>query len=265
VRSMRSLFHYAAALALLGVLTSCDDDAGPSPMEASDFCDAYAETFCEGSDSCCGDSLASSPFTAERCRRITVEYCESALLTADDLGVAPQGPNIPARIVFDFDESSAGAAIARMKSSFARCDGVPFVTFGDTHFLGEPGAECLRHEDCYEGMRCEQPPRAVFGTCVFAPLEGQACSDICAASDIECAEDRGELICIGPRGEGESCSQGQCKPGLVCVDRGGIVGGSGNPRCEESEEASGRDQFCARLIHGWPAGENNGADILLIN
>jgi hypothetical protein len=252
VRSMHLRSHYAAALALLGVLTSCADGTSANPMDAADFCEAYANAFCDGSESCCSESFPTSPIGRSRCSRLVLDYCESSLLTADDLGVAPDGPNTPARIVFDFDEAGAGAAIARVKSSFARCVGSPFVTFGDTHFLGEPGSECLRHEDCYEGMRCEHPPRAVFGTCLFAPLEGQVCSDICAASDLECAEDRGDLICVGPRSEGESCDQAQCKPGLVCVETWDTVGGGGNARCEESGESPQSDRFCADLIVRWP-------------
>src|SRR5690349_19471057 len=145
VRFMRSLFPYAAALTLLGVVSSCDDESGASPMEASDFCDAYVEAVCDGVDSCCSDSFANGPINPDNCYGVVLDYCETQLLTADDLGYTPSGPNTPARIVFDFDEASAGAAIARVKSSFARCDGTPVVTFADTHFLGEPGSECLRH------------------------------------------------------------------------------------------------------------------------
>lgn len=239
MRLMLSLFRYAAPLALLGVLASCDDEGGASPMEASDFCDAYVEAMCDGYESCCGAGSAGS------CRSSAFTYCEDELLTLDDRGLAPNGPNVPARIVFDFDEASAGAAIARVKSSFARCDGSALVTFADTHFLGEPGAECLRHEDCFEGMRCEQPPRAVFGTCVFAPLEGQACTDVCADSDLTCAEDRGDLVCIAPRKEGESCAQAPCEPGLRCTDT--RIGATGSDARCEVFESSGSNMLCDGL------------------
>jgi hypothetical protein len=260
---MRSLFPYAVALMLLGVLTSCDDESGASPMEASDFCDAYVETFCEGYESCCGDSF-DGQVSVGSCRSLAFDYCENWLLTSDDLGYTPTGPDLPARIVFDFDEGSAGAAIARVKSSFARCAGTPAVTFADTHFLGEPGSECLRHEDCFEGTRCEHPPRAIFGTCVFAPLEGQVCTDVCAAADLSCTDDRGERVCVGPRGEGESCSEAQCKEGLVCADNwDSVVGGGSDPRCEEQRGSSASDQFCASItLDGWSA-ENTGGGILL--
>jgi hypothetical protein len=260
---MCSPFPYAAALLLLGVLTSCDDDSGASPMEASDFCDAYVDAFCEGFESCCGDNFVNQQISVGSCRSSAIDYCERGLLTDDDLGYGWSGGNAPARIVFDFDEAGAGAAIARVKSAFSRCDGEALVTFGDTHFLGEPGSECLRHQDCFEGTRCEHPERAVFGTCVFAPLEGQVCSDVCAAADLSCSDDRGERVCVGPRGEGESCSQAQCKPGLVCVDSGSIVGGGGSPKCEEPRGGSEGDAFCAGLtLDSW-AGETSGGGILL--
>jgi hypothetical protein len=237
VRFMLTLSRYAAPLALLGVLASCDDDGGASPMEASDFCGAYVDALCDGFESCCGAGSSGS------CRSSALRYCEDELLTLDDRGLAPTGPNVPARIVFDFDETSAGAAIARVKSSLASCDGsAALVTFADTHFLGEPGAECLRHEDCFEGMRCEQPPRAVFGTCVFAPLEGQACTDVCASSDLTCVEDRGDQVCIAPRKEGESCAQAPCESGLRCADT--WIGGTGSDvRCE-AFESSGSNWLC---------------------
>lgn len=264
MRFMRSLFPYAAAVMLLGVLTSCDDDSGASPMEASDFCDAYVEAFCDGFESCCDDSFANDQINSSNCTSLAFDYCENWLLTADDLGYAPTGPDVPARIVFDFDEASAGAAIARVKSAFARCGGAANVTFGDTHFLGEPGSECLRHEDCFEGTRCEHPERAVFGTCVFAPLEGQACSDVCAASDLSCSDDRGDRVCVGPRGEGESCLQAQCKEGLVCVDSwDSTFGGGASAECEEQRGGSASDQFCAGLTLGsWTVGTNSGGILL---
>ena len=108
--------------------------------------------------------------------------CEQSILTVDDLGNPPTGPNVPARIVFDFDEAGAGAALAQLRSEYAECTGEgPHSIFDATHFLGEPGAECLRNEDCMEGTRCEHPPRAVFGTCVIAPREGAACTDVCSS------------------------------------------------------------------------------------
>lgn len=263
MRFMCSLFPYAAALVLLGALSSCDDGSGASPMEASDFCDAYVDAFCDGFESCCGDSFANDQLSVGRCRSVAVQYCENELLTSDDLGFGPGGANAPARIVFDFDEEGAGAAIARMKSAFGSCDGEARVTFGDTHFLGEPGSECLRHADCFEGTRCEHPARAVFGTCVFAPLEGQVCSDVCAGSDLSCSDDRGDRICVGPRGEGESCNQAQCQPGLVCVDSWDSSGSGANARCEEQRGGSSGDQFCAGLTLGSPVGTTGGGGILL--
>lgn len=263
MRFMCSLFPYAAALVLLGALTSCDDGTGASPMEASDFCDAYVDAFCEGFETCCGDNFANDQISVGNCRNLAIEHCEYRLLTADDLGYGQSGANAPARIVFDFDEDGAGAAIARVKGAFSRCDGAANVTFGDTHFLGEPGSECLRHEDCFEGTRCEHPERAVFGTCVFAPLEGQVCTDVCAGSDLSCSDDRGERICVGPRGEGESCSQAQCQPGLSCVDSWDTVGGGANPKCEDQGGGSAGDQFCAGLTFGdWSVGNTSG-DFLL--
>lgn len=220
---IRSVLACAALLAP----AACASDDDPSPIEAEGFCEAYVDAFCEGIESCCGGSVSVDALT---CRNAEQSYCLGQLLTVDDRGMAPVGANVPARIVFDFDEAGAGAAIARMRSAFSRCDGTPFVSFDDTHFLGEPGSECLQHQDCSEGTRCEHPPRAVFGTCVLAPLEGQECVDICATDALWCAQDQGDSVCVALRTEGQSCEPLPCEAGLACVLTAGSIIGAGNQR-----------------------------------
>jgi hypothetical protein len=201
----------------LALLAACGGDEGAAPIEAGSFCAAYVATICGGLDGCCEGS-----FNVEQCRFEQLETCEQSILTLDDRGIAPTGPNTPARIVFDFDEDGAGDVLARLKSHLSRCDMAGFEPsmFDATHYLGEPGAECLRHEDCVEGTRCEHPSGAVFGTCVLAPLEGELCSDVCAYREHHCVVDpsdgRGFPVCVAPRGAGQTCDVVGCKAGLVC-------------------------------------------------
>lgn len=220
-------------LAVLGVLAGCSGDDGASPVVASELCEKYVEAFCEGLAACCSGEDGFGTVSEVTCRSAELSYCEQALLSVDDRGAAPIGPNVPARIVFEFDERSAGEAIDRVHSVFSRCEGEPYVAFGDTHYLGQPGASCLQNADCIEGARCEHPARAVFGTCVLAPLEGQACTDVCASSELRCtADDNGESICVELRGEGEACWEVPCHEGLACVDVPSlIVGGSSGGEC----------------------------------
>jgi hypothetical protein len=222
---IRSMPACAALLALL----ACSSDDGAGAMEATDFCQAYVDAVCGGIEQCCSEITR---VDTSACRSAANVYCQEELLTVDDRGIAPTGPNVPARIVFDFDEEGAAAAIARVKSAFARCEGVPSsVVFDDTHYLGEPGTECLAHQDCAEGTRCAHAPQAVFGTCVLAPLEGQECSDVCAAKDLWCGQDRGEPVCVALRGEGESCDELPCEEGLACLDASSTIGGGGRSIC----------------------------------
>lgn len=223
------LIRTTRACAALLALFACSSDDGPGAMEATDFCQAYVDAACDGLEQCCGGITG---VDASTCRSAANTYCQESLLTVDDRGIAPTGPNVPARIVFDFDEEGAAAAIARVKSSFARCEGAPVdVVFDDTHYLGEPGTECLAHQDCAEGTRCEHPALAVFGTCIWAPLEGEGCSDVCAAKDLWCGQDRGEPVCVALRGEGESCDEVPCAEGLACLDASSTIGGGGRSVC----------------------------------
>jgi len=228
--STKSLpIRFMPVCAALLALFACSSDDSAGAMEATDFCQAYVDAACDGLEQCCGGLTG---VDTSACRSAANSYCQNTLLTVDDRGIAPTGPNVPARIVFDFDEEGAAAAIARVKSAFARCEGLPVnVAFDDTHYLGEPGTECLAHQDCAEGTRCEHPPLAVFGTCVLAPLEGQQCSDVCSAKDLYCGQDRGEPVCVALRGEGESCDELPCGEGLVCLDASSTIGGGGRSIC----------------------------------
>jgi hypothetical protein len=223
MKAERSLIRVAAC-AVLWTLCACSDDSSPTPVEASDFCEAYVDLVCQGLEKCCSDQLPLSELT---CRNQTMALCEGSILTVDDRGIAPTGANVPARIVFDFDEEGAGAALSGIRAQFARCAGPGAqAMFDETHYLGDPGAECLRHEDCEEGTRCVHPALAVFGTCVMAPLEGELCEDVCAARDISCVPDaNNELVCVGPRKEGQSCEAVGCDEGLVCAETPSVSGG----------------------------------------
>jgi hypothetical protein len=220
--SIRFMLACATLLAL-----ACASDDGPGSMDAVEFCESYVDAMCEGLEQCCGDATG---VDQAACRSLERSYCENMLLTLDDRGMAPVGPSAPARIVFDFDEEAAAATLARVNGVFDRCQGDAYVTFDDTHYLGEPGTECLDHRDCVEGTRCEHPPRAVFGTCVLAPLEGQPCTDVCAAKDLVCVQDANESVCVARRREGESCddqSFQSCEDGLTCMSVSTIIGGGG--------------------------------------
>jgi len=176
-----------------------------------------------------------------RRRQPALSCCEQSILTADDLGNPPTGSNVPARIVFDFDEVGAGAALARLRGQYAACVGdAPHSIFDDTHFLGEPGSECLRNEDCMEGTRCEHPPRAVFGTCLIAPQEGAPCTDVCSSYGLACVPDGVQYVCVAPRGEGQECEIAPCKEGLECRRLGGAL------TCAASGSAGGdpSTRFC---------------------
>ena len=220
------------ALAVLGVLGACQGKVSSGSVEAADFCEEYVDVVCEGLESCCDEV---TPYNDANCRREQVDVCNNFILTVDDRGIAPTGPNTPARIVFDFDEEGAAAALKTLRSQFGRCGGTRQISlFDEAHFLGEPGAECLRHEDCVEGARCEQPPLAVFGTCVMAPQEGEPCEDVCAAPEIACvADDSGDLVCVGPRKEGQSCDRVPCEEGLICMSTAGTPVSSDGPSCIE--------------------------------
>ena len=222
------LIRSMLACAALFAAFACSSDDEPGAMEAIDFCESYVDAMCDGLERCCGDAQG---VDQAACRSLERSYCEDMLLTLDDRGLAPSGPNVPARIVFDFDEEGAGATLERVNGVFGRCQGDAYVTFDDTHYLGEPGTECLAHRDCAEGTRCEHPPRAVFGTCVLAPLEGQACTDVCAANDLVCVQDQNESVCIARRGEGESCDDQSCEDGLSCMSVSTIIGGGGQLVC----------------------------------
>jgi len=230
---IRSALACAAA-----VLLACGGDDGTAPIAASDFCAAYAEVQCSGFESCCSGWTGSG---TQGCRASETQLCEQSILTVDDLGNPPTGSNVPARIVFDFDEAGAGAALAQLRSDYAECTGEgPYSIFDATHFLGEPGSECLRNEDCMEGTRCEHPPRAVFGTCVIAPQEGASCTDVCSSYDLECVLDGAQYVCVAPRGDGESCELAPCKGGLECSRVGGSLKCTGGA----STGADPRVAFC---------------------
>jgi len=215
--NLKGLRRFAFAMGALATLASCGDDGGAAPVEAAEFCDAYVDTICGSLDACC-----SGTFNLDQCRLDQYEECEQNILTLDDRGIAPSGPNTPARIVFDFDEEGAGEALAQLKGQLSQCRAQPLEQsmFDATHVLGEPGAECLRNEDCVEGTRCEHPPLAVFGTCVIAPLPGELCEDICAYREDQCvidpADGRGLPVCVAPRGQGQTCDIVGCKAGLIC-------------------------------------------------
>lgn len=213
------------ALAALG---ACGDDAQPAPVEASDFCEEYVDVVCQGLASCCDEVM---PYNDANCRRQQVDVCNNGILTLDDRGLAPGGANAPARIVFDFDEAGAARALNELRRQLARCSGDGVATmFDETHFLGEPGAECLRNADCVEGARCEHPPRAVFGTCVRAPLEGQRCEDVCATRELSCVQDEAEHVCVALRKEGQSCDLAPCADGLVCAVSSASGAGAGSDK-----------------------------------
>lgn len=259
----RSLVLSCVVLALAACgFAGCGSDDGGGSMSAGDLCQAYVDAMCGGLAECCDTS------NEVECRRIELDYCVNELLTEDDRGTAPVGPNVPARIVFDFDEESAAAAIARVNGVFSRCEGLPLVTFADTHVLGEPGAECLEQRDCVAGTRCDHPPLAIFGTCVLAPLEGQTCVDRCGASGLSCVQDGDESVCVADGSKGDSCVAAPCESGLVCVATGSVIGGGGPRTCQgplragaicqvgydcesnvcvggRCQEASARESFCA--------------------
>lgn len=200
-------------------LASCG--AGPERIDPLGFCEALVEVQCSGLQRCCG--AQGGGVDGARCRTETFEACYLRILTADDRGDAPSGPSAPARIVFDFDEVGAAAALERLRGDYAGCAGdPPPPLFGATHILGEPGAECLSHAHCVEGTRCEHPPLAVFGTCVLAPLAGAPCTDVCAARELSCLQDSsGASVCVAPRREGETCALAPCAKGLRCADEPG--------------------------------------------
>jgi hypothetical protein len=237
---MKAWRRAASASAALAALASCGGDDGASAIEASAFCAEYVEVICGGLETCCSGS-----FSLDQCRFERFEHCEQNILTLDDRGIAPSGPNTPARIVFDFDEEGAGEALSRLRSQLAACDSSALAVsmFDATHYLGEPGSECLRHEDCMEGTRCEHPQLAVFGTCVPAPLAGELCDDVCAYREHACVVDpsdgRGLPVCVAPRSAGQTCDVVGCKQGLVCSSSAG----SFEPICQPG--SSDQSDLCS--------------------
>jgi len=239
----------AGAAAALAALAACGGDEGADPVQAAQFCEAYVETICSGLEGCCDGS-----FNAQQCRFDQLESCQQNILTLDDRGIAPTGPNAPARIVFDFDEQGAGEALGRLRGLLSTCNVAGFdeSMFDATHYLGEPGAECLRNEDCVEGTRCEHPPLAVFGTCVIAPLPGELCTDVCAYREDLCvidpADGRGLPVCVAPRDRGQTCDIVGCKRGLVCstspdsFEPTCMPGGQPGDACGSDDECS--SSFC---------------------
>lgn len=236
-------------LALLAI-AGCEEDEA-TPVAAEDFCASFSLAACEGYQSCCldmlsggdGDGIAvGGPISFNDCLREQDAYCSTVLITREDLGQPSLAGEL--RVILEYDAQAAGNVLAGIRGSASACAMPDGVGFSDIHVRGGEGEPCLQDVQCARPFVCANASVTQVGTCVDAPVEGQACDGRCGGG-LTCLA----RMCVTPRLEGQTCAFSEdCAKGLFCFYETSFATGAADGICADLQangQACEFDEECA--------------------
>ncbi len=198
----RALIGLLAGLSLACSAVNDPEAHLPEPLDATQFCEAYANVVCDGVIDCCD---AAGSISRAAC------VAQAGVLCTERLGPLISDPRS------GYDDAEAGLQLARGRLLARRCD----VTF-NRWLARRDGLMAIFTGSVDRGGSCGPIVPEDFTT---VPIQIDAPRFVSCGTELACRADVTftEWNCLAPAGVGDACTLGDCETGLTCWPTSGAT------------------------------------------